>query len=327
MRRTTITIILSLFTILLTVNIHAEITEENADIVVAKEGKCDFNSLQEAIHSIPRMRKTRTTIFVKNGIYKENLVIGKAYGAITLVGEDVEKTIITFDNFAKRKNRFDEEMGTTGSTSVFIFADDFTAKNITFENAAGIVGQAVAVRVNGDRVTFINCRFLGNQDTLYPNEKDVRQYYYKCYIEGTVDFIFGWSTAVFDSCTIHNKREDGGFVTAASTDSASAYGLIFRGCKLTGTGEGGYYLGRPWRPFAQTVYLNCYMDKSIKPEGWNNWNKPEAEKNSFYAEYKSYGPGANPDARVKWSHQLTDEQAAEYTLENIFRDWIPEVDN
>lgn len=300
---------------------------EKPDIIVAKDGSGDFTTVQEAIHSIPFMRKTRTTILIKKGVYKENIAIGRAYGAITLIGEDVENTIITFDNYAKRENRFGEEMGTTGSTSVFIFADDFIAKNITFENSAGIVGQAVAVRVNGDKVTFINCRFLGNQDTLYPNERNSRQYYYKCYIEGTVDYIFGWSTAVFDSCEIYNKREEGGYVTAASTDSASAYGLVFRGCKITGKSEESYYLGRPWRPFAQTVFLNCYMDKSIKSVGWHNWNKPEAEKNSFYAEYKSFGPGAKPEERVEWSHQLTDKQAAEYTLENIFGDWMPEIDD
>ncbi|MDQ2658543.1 MAG: pectinesterase family protein, partial [Bacteroidota bacterium] len=148
-----------------------------------------------------------------------------------------------------------------------------------------------------------------------------RQYYKNCYIEGATDFIFGWSTAVFDSCTIY-CRKGGQYITAASTNEGNPYGFVFINCRITGDApEKSYYLGRPWRPFAKTVFIRCYLDQHIRPEGWHNWNKPEAEKTSFYAEFESTGPGANPSARVSWSHSLTEESVRKYALENIFGDW------
>jgi pectinesterase len=290
------------------------------DFVVAKDGTGTFKTVQEAINAVPDFRKNQTTIFIKNGVYKEKLILATSKTNVKFVGEDAMKTIITNDDFAQRKNRFGEEMGTTGSSTFFVFGDDFSAENITFENSAGPVGQAVAVRIDGDRVTFNKCRFLGNQDTLYPHGEKSRQYYKDCYIEGTVDFIFGWSTAVFDNCTVFCKNS--GYVTAASTLDTVRYGFVFINCKITGDAPANsFYLGRPWRPFAKTVFINCYLDKQIKPEGWHNWDKKDAESTSFYAEYKSKGPGANDKARVNWSHQLSDEEAKAFTLENIFRDW------
>jgi pectinesterase len=197
---------------------------------------------------------------------------------------------------------------------------------MTFENSAGNVGQAVAVFVAADQVAFRHCRFLGNQDTLYTWGKDSRQYYDECYIEGTVDFIFGSSTCVFDRCEIHAKRS-GGYLTAASTPQDQAFGYVFVDCKLTADeGVKDVVLGRPWRPNAKTVYLNCELGGHIKPEGWFNWGKPEAEKASFYGEYASTGVGANPTARVAWSHQLTKKEAANYDIKTILaaRDgWNP----
>lgn len=290
------------------------------DFTVAADGTGIFKTVQEAINAVPDFRKNQTTIYIKNGIYKEKLVLPTSKTNVKFIGEDVMKTVLTFDDFAQKKNRFGEEMGTTGSSSFFVFGDDFTAENITFENSAGPVGQAVAVRIDGDRVTFRNCRFLGNQDTLYPHGEKSRQYYKDCYIEGTVDFIFGWSTAVFDGCTIFCKSN--GYVTAASTLEETPYGFVFINSKITGNAaESSFYLGRPWRPFAKTVFVNCYLDKQIKPEGWHNWDKKDAEKTSYYAEYKSKGPGANDKARVSWSHQLTDEEVKTFTLEKIFGDW------
>jgi pectinesterase len=295
-------------------------SNERFDFIVAPDGSGNFKTVQEAISAVPDFRKNVTIIQVRNGVYKEKLTIAGTKTNVRLVGEDVLKTIITFDDFASKKNRFGEEIGTTGSASVFIFGDGFTAERITFQNSSGPVGQAVAVRVDGDQVVFKGCRFLGFQDTLYPHGEKSRQYYKDCYIEGTVDFIFGWSTAVFDNCTIFCKKE--GYITAASTIENAPFGFVFMNCKITGDGsEGSFYLGRPWRPFAKTVFISCYLDKQIKPEGWHNWKKPDAERTSYYAEYKSSGPGANATARVPWSHQLTDEQAAGYTLEKIFGDW------
>lgn len=291
------------------------------DFVVAADGSGDFKSVQAAINAVPDFRKSQTTIFIKNGIYKEKLVLATSKIQVRLVGEDRYNTILTFDDFASKKNRFGEEMGTTGSTSFYIFGDDFYAENITFENSSGPIGQAVAVRVDGDRAMFVNCRFLGFQDTLYAHGEKSRQYYKGCYIEGTVDFIFGWSTAVFEDCTIFCKK-NGRYITAASTLPENPFGFVFINCTITGdAGEETFYLGRPWRPHAKTAFINCFLDKHIHPEGWHNWNKPEAEKTAFYAEYGSRGPGARPAERVGWSHVLTDKETKTYTIANIFGDW------
>jgi len=289
------------------------------DFTVAADGSGDFTSVQEAINAVPDFRKNRTTIFIKNGIYKEKLILPASKTNVAFMGEDVEKTILTFDDFASKKNLFGEEMGTTGSTSFFIFAEGFTAENITFGNSAGPVGQAVAVRIDGDMVAFKNCRFLGFQDTLYPHGENSRQYYKNCYIEGTVDFIFGWSTAVFDSCTIFCK--DHGYITAPSTNENFPFGFVFLNCKITGNAPiASFYLGRPWRPFGKSVFIHCEMENHIKPEGWHNWDKPEAEQTAFFAEYENTGPGAKGN-RVKWSHQLSGNEFKKYTAEYILGEW------
>lgn len=296
------------------------------DFVVAKDESGNFTTVQQAINAVPDLRKNRTIIFIKNGTYKEKLTLPPTKTNVTFIGESKDKTILTFDDFAQKKNLFDENIGTSGSSSFFIYGDGFTAENITFENSSGPVGQAVAVRIDGDQVSFKNCRFLGFQDTLYPHGEKSRQYYLNCYIEGTVDFIFGWSTAVFDSCTIFGKQS--GYFTAASTLPETKYGFVFLNCKITGDAPAdSFYLGRPWRPFAKTVFINCFLDKLINSSGWHNWNKPEAEKTSYYAEYKNYGPGAKLESRVNWSHQLTDDEAKEYTIEKIFGDWNPGIFN
>jgi pectinesterase len=296
--------------------------QSNYNFIVAQDGSGDFRTIQEAFDAVPDLRSKPTFIFVKNGTYKEKLYLFPTKVHVTLIGESVEKTIITFGDYAQKKNRFGENMGTSASSGFFVFGDHFTAENITFENSAGPVGQAVAVRVDADRVIFNHCRFLGFQDTLYPHGEKSRQYYKNCYIEGTVDFIFGWSTAVFDSCTIYCKRS--GFITAASTLPETKYGFVFIGCKITGNApDSSCYLGRPWRPYAKTVFIGCFLDKLINPKGWHNWDNAENEKTAYYSEYNNYGLGADTLRRVSWSHQLFREQAKEYTLGEIFGDWIP----
>jgi pectinesterase len=291
------------------------------DFIVAVDGSADFTSVQAAFNAVPDYRKNRTTIFIRNGVYKEKLVLPASKTNVRLVGEDKFKTILTYDDFAAKKNRFGEEIGTTGSSSFFLFADEFMAENLTFANSAGPVGQAVAMRVDGDRVIFVNCRFLGFQDTLYPHGEKSRQYYKDCYIEGTTDFIFGWSTAVFENCTVFCKK-GGQYMTAASTPEANLFGFVFINCKITGDApEKSYYLGRPWRDFARTVFINCFLDKHVRPEGWHNWNKPQAEQSSFYGEFRSSGPGSDETSRVPWSHILNDEEAERYSVQNIFADW------
>ncbi|WP_243699394.1 pectinesterase family protein [Natronoflexus pectinivorans] len=284
--------------------------------VVSTDESGDFKSVQEAIMAVPDFRRNETIIFIKDGEYKEKLVLPASKNNVTFIGESSENTIITFDDYAARHNRFGEEMGTTGSSGFFIFGNDFTARNITFSNTAGPVGQAVAVRISGDRIIFENCRFLGYQDTLYPHKAGSRQFYKNCYIEGTVDFIFGWSTAWFENCIIFPKNR--GYITAASTNEDTNHGFVFNNCSITGNApEHSFYLGRPWRDHAQTVFLNCYMSEVVHPAGWHNWNKPLAEQTAFYAEYNSFGPGASPETRVFWSHQLTSEQAAKYSIETV----------
>ncbi|MDR8393335.1 pectinesterase family protein [Aliifodinibius sp. S!AR15-10] len=242
---------------------------------------------------------------------------------VTLVGEDVEETILTYDDYASKKNRFGEELGTTGSSSFFLFGDNFTARNITFENSAGDVGQAVALRVDGDKAVFVNCRFLGFQDTLYTHADDSRQYYKDSYIEGATDFIFGSSTAVFDNCEIYCKK-GGSYLTAASTPEEKEFGYVIMNSRITGDApKGSFYFGRPWRSYAQVVVMNSYLESVIKPEGWHNWGEPEREETVLYAEYDNKGPGYQPSERVSWSQQLTEEKAAKYTLENIFDGWNP----
>lgn len=303
--------------------VAATATERKADFVVAADGSGDFKTVQQAIDAVPDFRKIATIIFIKNGVYKEKLVLAGSKARIKFIGESVEKTILTYDDYNAKKNVFGEDMGTSGSSSFYIYGDEFSAENITFQNSSGPVGQAVAVWVAGDKVQFKNCRFLGFQDTLYTYGYKSRQYYKDCYIEGTVDFIFGSSTAVFENCEIFCKKA--GYITAASTHDSTKYGYVFMNSRIRGNGSSGhFYLGRPWRPYAKTVFIRCDMADIIHPDGWNNWGKESNERTAYYAEYKNTGPGFKPKKRVPWSHQLTDSEAKEYQIEKIFDGWLPE---
>ena len=272
--------------------------------------------------SVPDSNSSPVIIYIKNGIYKEKLTIPESKTNITLLGQDVNKTILTYDDYASKKDSEGKDIGTSRSASVFVFCDDFVAENITFENSSGPVGQALALSVGGDKVFFKNCRFLGFQDTMYTFGGTSRQYFYKCYIEGTVDFIFGAATAVFDKCEIFCKRS--GYITAASTPEGQKFGYVFKDCKITGSApEKSFYLGRPWRPYAQVVFIKCDLPAIIRPEGWHNWGKESNEQTAFYAEYSNKGEGFEPEKRVKWSKQLSKEEASKYTLENVFGGWKP----
>lgn len=291
------------------------------DFVVATDNSGDYKTIQEAIDATPDFRKNRTTIFIKKGTYKEKLILPSSKTNVTFIGEDRDSTLVTYDDFASKNNIFGEEMGTTGSTSFYVFGDGFMAKNITFENSFGTGSQAVAVRVDGDKVTFKNCKFLGFQDTLYPHGKDSRQYYKDCYIEGSVDFIFGWSTAVFEECTIFCKEK--GYITAPATNKGEEFGFVFINCNITGTApHNSVYLGRPWRAYGKSVFIKCHLDQVIKVDGWHNWGSKEKEKKAFFAEYNTTGEGATKDTRVKWSKQLTARQAQKYSPQNILGEWI-----
>ena len=295
--------------------------------IVAQDGSGDFTTVQAAFNAVPLNNGTPVLILNKMGVYKEKLTLDSTKNYVTLLGENPEKTVLTYDDFSGKITVAGVKLGTTTSTSTRIVANDFTAINITFANSSGPVGQAVAMLVDGDKARFINCRFLGFQDTLYPKREGTRQYYKNCYIEGTVDFIFGWAIAYFDQCRIYSKL-NGGYFTAASTPQGQSFGYVFNRCELDGESPGAsVYLGRPWRDYAQTVFLNCHLSKVVKPEGWHNWDKPNAEKTAFYAEYGSKGPGANPQKRVAWSKQLTASEAEKYTVDKVLggKDrWNPE---
>lgn len=284
------------------------------DFVVAKDGSGDFFTVQEAINAVPDFRKeSRTTIYIRKGVYKEKLIIPASKINVSLVG--AEGAVISGDDYASKPNRFGENMSTSGSASCYIYAPDLICENLTFENTAGRVGQAVACFVAGDRVIFRNCRFLGNQDTLYNFGKHCRQYFEDCYIEGTVDFIFGSSTAVFNRCIVHSLSK--GYLTAPSTPQDEAYGYVFIDCRLTAAeGVEKVYLARPWRPYAKSVFIHCEMGGHILPVGWHNWNKKDAEKTIFFAEYENTGAGAaTKKERAKFGRQLKNLKG--YSIEEI----------
>ena len=306
---------------------RASSSESNYHFVVAQDGTGDFRTVQEAVNAVPDFRKAGPTrILIKKGVYKEKLVVANTKDGVQLYGED--GVIITYDDYASKFNVFGENKGTSGSSSVYIYGPNFLAENITFENSSGPVGQAVACLVGADRVVFRHCRFLGFQDTLYTFGENTREYYEDCYIEGTVDFIFGKATAVFNRCELHCKR-NGGFITAPATPQTSAYGYVFFDCKITaddGVKDGSVYLSRPWRPYAKCVFIRCELGRHIRPEGWHNWGNPDNEKTTYYAEYQSRGAGAMPERRVAWSHQLTD--VSQYAISTILagRDgWVIEI--
>ncbi len=282
-------------------------TSNGYHFVVAQDGTGHYRTVQEAVNAVPDFRKAGPTrILIRKGVYKEKLVVPNTKDGVQLYGED--GVTITYDDFASKPNVFGENKGTSGSSSVYIYGPNFLAENITFENSSGPVGQAVACFVGADRAVFRRCRFLGFQDTLYTFGENTREYYEDCYIEGTVDFIFGKATAVFNRCEIHSKR-NGGYLTAPATPQTSAYGYVFFDCRMTvddDVKDGSVWLSRPWRPYAKCVFIRCEMGRHIRPEGWHNWGNPANEQTAYYAEYQSLGKGANPNQRVSWSYQLTD---------------------
>ncbi|WP_459191474.1 pectinesterase family protein [Halosimplex sp. J119] len=300
---------------------------EEFDAVVAQDGSGDFESVQAAIDAISPGTFDGYRVRIKPGRYKEKIRLPPNRTDVTFVGDDVAETVLTYDDHADKPGDNGEELGTSQSSSFFADGLDFTARNITFENAADPVAQAVAMRISGDRAFFDNCRFLGNQDTLYNYGRGTRQYFRNCYVEGDVDFIFGLATAVFDNCKINCKDE--GYIAAPATPEKQEYGYVFRNCEITGDApEQSVYLGRPWEPYGQAVFMNCYLGDVIRPRGWEPWDEPEHDdktKTAFLAEYNNEGPGAAPDQRVDWAHQLSDEEAEPYrSLETLFDGWAIE---
>lgn len=307
--------------LLLLVAVSGTWAQERQDtIVVSRDGTGNFRTLQEAIESARAFMDYTVTIYVRNGVYKEKVIVPSWVENIDIIGEDRDKTIITYDDHADIN-----KMGTFRTYTVKVEGSDITFKNLTIENNAAQLGQAVALHTEGDRLKFINCRILGNQDTIYTGAKFTRLYFKDCYIDGTTDFIFGPSTALFEDCIIHSKRNS--YVTAASTPKEAKYGYVFKHCKLTAEpGVDKVYLGRPWRPYAYTLFIECELGKHIVSAGWHNWGKQSNEETARYMEYKNTGEGANASERVAWSKQLTKKEAEAVTVDAIFRtqsNWNP----
>lgn len=268
------------------------------EITVAADGSGDFKTITEALEAIRAYMDYRVTVNIKNGEYHEKLIIPSWLENVDFIGEDPEKTIITYNDYAKLDN-----MGTFRTYTVRVDGCNLTFKNLTFRNNAGRVGQAVALHTEGDNLKFENCRFLGDQDTMFLAGHDSDLQFDNCYIEGTTDFIFGPATAYFNDCRIHSKADS--YITAASTPQDVEIGFVFKNCKLTADSKvKKVYLGRPWRPYAYTAFIDCEMDSHITPAGWDNWRNPDNENTARYIESGSRGPGANPSARVKWAKTL-----------------------
>lgn len=289
-------------------------------ITVAQDGSGDFKTVQEAIEAANTDNGT-VLIYIKNGIYKEKLVIPSSKKGLKLQGESKDKTILTNDDYSgKQIPNSKQNIGTSTSYTLLVRADDVNIENITIENSWCDKGQAVSLLAKGNRFQIRNSKILGCQDTLLTDGDGYYQYYENCYIDGTTDFIFGPAIAVFENCIINSKKDS--YITAASTPENLDFGYVFFNCKLIADANViKVFLGRPWRPYAKTVFMNCNLGSHILPEGWNPWADErfaDKTKTAFYAEYKNKGKGAKTDKRVTWSHQLTKEEASKYTLKNIY---------
>ena len=301
---------------------------DNPDtLVVSRDGTGEFRTIDEAIEVCRAFMDYTKVIYVKKGVYKEKLIIPSWLTNITICGEDRDNTIITWDDHANIKmpvGGLDSEaavkgkpMGAFRTYTLKVQGSYITLKDITIENNAAKLGQAVALHTEGDHILVQNCRLLGNQDTVYTGVGGTRVAFYDCYIEGTTDFIFGPSIAWFQNCEIHSKANS--YITAASTPAGQKYGYVFYKCRLTADKDvDKVYLGRPWRPFAATIFMDCELGKHIRPEGWHNWNNAKNEETARYAEYGNKGEGASTKNRVKWSKQLTKKEAAKVTLLDAF---------
>jgi pectinesterase len=284
------------------------------EIVVAQDGSGQFRTVQEAVMSVPSGSAERPVVIrIKPGTYKELIYVQHEKRFFRFIGENAETTILTQELHANLTGLDGKPIGTFRTPSTIIDADDFVAEHITFENAAGPKGQALAIRVDGDRAIFRKCRFLGWQDTVFINRG--RQYFEDCYITGHVDFIFGGATAFFNRCHIHARGT--GYLTASSAPFDQPYGFVFAKCRITADQDVKTMLGRPWRDYSATIFLDTEMDAGVGPEGWDNWDKPEREKTARYAEFGSHGDGGKMDGRVPWAKRLTVHDAAALTVSAV----------
>jgi pectinesterase len=286
-----------------------------ANAVVAADGSGNYTTFQDAIDGVPQSTSVanRWVIFVKPGTYHERVYVQREKRFVSLVGSDPSAVVISYGLYASMSGPDGKPIGTFRTPTVQIDADDFSAENITFDNSAGRVGQALAVRVDGDRVVFRNCRFVGWQDTILLDRG--RQYIEDSLIAGDVDFIFGGATAWFERCRIYCRRD--GYVTAASTPREAPHGFVFANGSIAGAPDVRTYLGRPWRDYAQVTFLATMMTAVVRPVGWHNWDQPAREQTARYREYASTGEGGTATGRARWARHLSSDEARAITVESV----------
>ncbi|KAL6287051.1 hypothetical protein ACE6H2_011441 [Prunus campanulata] len=292
-------------------------TNTTSYLCVDRNGCCNFTLVQAAVDAAPALSQKRTIIWINNGLYYEKILIPKNKPNITFQGQGYESTAIAWNDTANSSH------GTFYSGSVQVYADNFVAKNISFMNVApipnpGDVGaQAVAIRISGDQAAFLGCGFFGAQDTLHDDRG--RHYFKGCYVQGSIDFIFGNGRSLYENCQLISmanpvppgSRNVNGAVTAhgrASKDDNT--GFAFVNCFIGGTGR--VWLGRAWRPFSRVVFVNTTMADIIAPEGWNDFNDPTRDQTIFYGEYNCSGAGANMTMRAPFVQKLNDTQASTF---------------
>ncbi len=286
------------------------------DIVVDCNGKGDYRTVGEAINNLPSSSPEKTTtVFIREGFYKEKLELPATVNNVKFIGENRERTVISYDDYASKN-----DLGTFRTYTFLVKGNDIVFEDLTIENSSGEMGQAVALHTDGNRLIFRNCRILGNQDTIFTGGENCKLYFENCYIDGTTDFIFGPATAWFENCILHCKRKS--YITAASTPEEVQFGYIFNNCVVTiAEGIPRVTLGRPWRAYAMVLFMNSLLPEGIDPLGWSNWRNPENEKTARYMEYNNTGMGADLSKRVDWVKKPTKEEVAIYTIENVLGSW------
>ena len=288
--------------------------------VVAKDGSGQFTTIHEAVATIGTGSPDRpATIYVRRGVYRELVYVQREKRYVRLVGEDPANTVLVYGLHAGMKGLDGEAIGTFRTPTLYVDADDFTLENITIQNDAGPVGQALAIAVHGDRVIVRKCRLLGHQDTVFLNRG--RHYFTGSTIEGTTDFVFGGATAWFESCDIHALASS--YITAAATPPEAAFGFVFDRCRVHVAEGERSYLGRPWRDHAATLFMRSELGAGIRPEGWHNWDKPWSQSTTRFSEYQNTGVGADRSERVPWSTELTTAEGHKITAVRVLGGWDP----
>ncbi|KAH0452345.1 hypothetical protein IEQ34_019644 [Dendrobium chrysotoxum] len=290
--------------------------EKNLRVVtVRKNGRGDFATISDAIESIPQRNKQRVVIRIGPGVYREKVKIDSSKPFVTFSGEENSMPTITFAGTAA-------EYGTLDSASVIVESHYFVASNIIFQNSAprpvlGVKGaQAVAMRISGDKAAFYSCKFLGYQDTLCDDKG--RHLFKDCFIQGTVDFIFGNGRSIYLNCEIKSVADGITYITAqARSTIADKGGFAFVHCNVTGTGNA--YLSRAWKKSSRVVFAYTYMNSVVNPKGWDDSGFKERQGTVFYGEYKCLGPGASTSKRVSYVKLLTDEQAKPFLSMTFIR--------